>query len=529
MEVSRLDGEFRPLAGARAPVHPGVEWLRLRVSRPSAPGVAVLVARAGRSTDVRIGAAAGAPLPRAATLAGFRGARESIFALPSDQPAGAILNARIETRPGEPDAVSFGASTLDDVLARGAARERIVALSVGALFTMSMAALLIWFVLKDRLFILYATLFTLQGLYVVYLSGEGFDWPILSYAAPLKSFAWNVPAGLSGAVACLFVREIADLRRISPRIDAIFVWFAWAFLAITAANLIKLIGYGAVVNALGNLIFAAAALFTLIIAFLAWRRGNRAAGWFLIAWGVLEGVTLATAVRFLVTPADPAVDDYYYALPLSMVAASVLVALGVADRLREQRAALSDAQRRAQIDSLTGVLNRQSLIERLDAACVRARTRGLPIAVLFIDLDHFKEINDSRGHQAGDACLRAIIEPIQSELRQSDVIGRLGGEEFIVVLSSADAAAAQLTAERIRERVANVAVEGFGGPLRMTCSIGVAASDALGVWGEQLIAQADGAVYIAKRAGRNRVQVAAPAGGAAPPGASMPMGGAASR
>jgi len=228
----------------------------------------------------------------------------------------------------------------------------------------------------------------------------------------------------------------------------------------------------------------------------------------LIAWAMLETAAIATAVRLLVDRAEHAQGLLYYGLPLSMVAAAILVALGVADRLREQRAALTEAERRAQTDPLTGVLNRRSLVERLDAACLRARARGLPIALLFIDLDHFKEINDSYGHAAGDACLSAIIGPIQAELRQSDVIGRYGGEEFVVILSSADIAAAHPIAERIRNRVADVRVEGFGTPIRLTCSIGVATSDTLGVWGEHLIAQADAAVYAAKRSGRNRVQVA---------------------
>ena len=139
---------------------------------------------------------------------------------------------------------------------------------------------------------------------------------------------------------------------------------------------------------------------------------------------------------------------------------------------------------------------------------MRAQARGLPIALLFIDLDHFKHINDSYGHLAGDACLQAIIGPIQAELRQSDVIGRYGGEEFVVILSSADASAAEPIAERIRNRVAEVRVEGFGEPIRLTCSIGIATSDKLNVWGEHLIAHADTAVYAAKRHGRNRVQVA---------------------
>jgi diguanylate cyclase (GGDEF)-like protein len=95
-------------------------------------------------------------------------------------------------------------------------------------------------------------------------------------------------------------------------------------------------------------------------------------------------------------------------------------------------------------------------------------------------------------------------------LRQSDVIGRYGGEEFVVILSSADAAVAAPIAQRIVERVAALRVSGFGAPINVTCSIGIAASDTLGVWGEPLLAQADAAVYVAKRSGRNQIHLAPP-------------------
>jgi diguanylate cyclase (GGDEF)-like protein len=306
------------------------------------------------------------------------------------------------------------------------------------------------------------------------------------------------------------VRDIADLRRFLPRNYTVFGWLAGAFMLLTFANLIKLIGYEDLVNNVGNILFLGSAVYTLVVAFVAWRHGSRPAGWFLVAWTLLEAFTIATTVRLLLNTGDEHDNVIYFGLPMSMVAAALLIALGIADRLRDQRRALSEAERHAQIDSLTGVLNRRSLIERLDAACLRARARGLPISLLFIDLDHFKEINDSFGHPAGDACLAAIIAPIQAELRQSDVIGRYGGEEFVVILSSADTAAAHPIAQRILERVASVRVEGFGEPIALTCSIGVATSDMLGVWGEHLIAQADAAVYAAKRSGRNRVQVAMP-------------------
>jgi diguanylate cyclase (GGDEF)-like protein len=374
---------------------------------------------------------------------------------------------------------------------------------------MALASLLLWFVLSDRLFILYSALISLQALYITYFTGQGFDWPFLSVALPLTSYAWNVPAALSGAAACLFVREIAELRLYSPRVYRVFGWLAVTFVVLAFSNVLQVVGLGAPVAIVGNLIFIGSAAFTLIVAFLSWRRGNNASGWFLLAWGLLEAFTIATAIRLITSDAD-ASWLLFYGLPVSMISASVLIALGVADRLRGQRLALTEAERRAQTDPLTGVLNRRALVERLDMACARARSRGLPIALLFIDLDHFKEINDSYGHQAGDACLGAIIPPIQEELRQSDLVGRYGGEEFVVILSSASSSSAHTIAERIRARVASIRVEGFGPPIRLTCSIGVAASDTLGVWGMHLLARADAAVYEAKRAGRNCVQLAMP-------------------
>jgi diguanylate cyclase (GGDEF)-like protein len=510
-----LDAQFGPLANPNVHRFATDVWLKLNSVDGFTPsGIPVVVMHAARQMRGELYVARSGSvvaLPRAAQLPAFRGTQDSVFTLAAALTAGQSVYAHIKIDGGDPQTVKFSNSTLDRTLWRGAEHARMIALAFGALIAMALSALLIWFILSDSIFILYATLFFLQALYIVYLSGQGFDWPWLSFAQPLTSFAWNVPAGLSGAVACFFTREIADLRRFSPRIYTIYAWFAVAFVAVTIANLAKFLGFGMWVNLFGNLVFVTVALFTLVVAFLAWRRGNRAAGWFLIAWGLLEGFTITAAVRFLFTASeDSSPLLYYYGLPLSMVAAAVLIALGVADRLRAQRVALTEAERRAQTDPLTGVLNRRSLIERLDAACLRARARGLPVAVLFIDLDHFKQINDTFGHQAGDACLRAIIDPIHAELRQSDVIGRYGGEEFVVILSSADAAAANPIAQRILERVAGVSVDGYGKPIRLTCSIGLAASDTLGVWGENLIAQADAAVYVAKRLGRNQVQMAAP-------------------
>lgn len=493
------------------------KWFRITVAgAPTAPiprVLAITLPRDARVEVYRRRDRQATPLERAATLPAFRDTHEDLWLLPSSTEASQTVYARVTVRGSDRTPPRFVTTTLSEALARGERHERMVALAVGALLALALAALSIWFVLEDLLYLLYAALIFMQALYVLFLSGQGFHWPFLGWTEVLGPFAWNVPVALSGAFGCLFAREIADLRHFSPRIYAVFGALAWTYLMIAFANAADLVGLGAWVHAIGNLLFLGTALFTVVVAYLAWRAGNRAAGWFLLAWGLLEGVTMTAAIRFLVTESvEGNAGLYYAALPLAMVAAAVLIALGVADRIRQQRLRLTEAERKAQIDPLTGVLNRRSLIERLEFHSGRAKNRNLPLSLLFIDLDHFKEINDTHGHAAGDACLRAVVGPIQTELRHTDVIGRYGGEEFVVILSAADEAAATAIAERIRERVARLAVEGYGPTIGLTCSIGVASSEALGLWGETLLSRADAAVYDAKRSGRNRVRNAAAAG-----------------
>ena len=512
-----LDTRFQPIDLDRVEHRGGTFWLRLQLtgsaetpSRETGAVLPVLVVREGHDRRVRVFAPSKVELPPAARLPEFGGGHQVAFMLPRGLTTADSLYARVAAPDDGIHRLHFRVSTLEDTLSRAASHARMISLVCGALGALSLGSLLIWLVLSDRVFLLYTALFSMQCLYIVFLSGQGFEWPLLSHAAPFNSYAWNVPIALSGAAAALFVREMADIRVFSPQAYHAFGWFAVAFLVLTLANLAKPFGFENAVNTFGNALFLVSAIFTLWICFSAWRHGSRAAGWFLLAWLLLEIFNIATTVQLIMSDGETGDALLYSGLPLSMVAAAVLTALGVADRLRGQRIALTEAERRAQTDPLTGVLNRRSLIERLEAACARARTRGLPIALLFIDLDHFKEINDTFGHQAGDACLHAIVGPIQSELRNSDVIGRYGGEEFVVILSSADAAAAQPIAERILRRVADVRVSGYGEPISPTCSIGIATSDMLGVWGQHLIARADAAVYVAKRAGRNRVQFAEP-------------------
>lgn len=174
------------------------------------------------------------------------------------------------------------------------------------------------------------------------------------------------------------------------------------------------------------------------------------------------------------------------------------------DELREKNAALS---RMSTTDSLTGLRNRRYVDEVLAIEVLRARRYGSPLSVLMADLDHFKQVNDAHGHVVGDEVLRGVADLLRQNLRVTDVGGRYGGEEFIVIMAQNPVEGARLLAERWREAVAEARFEvPPAGPLEVTLSVGVAGYDRdKHHTASDLVAAADAALYRAKQAGRNRV------------------------
>lgn len=157
-------------------------------------------------------------------------------------------------------------------------------------------------------------------------------------------------------------------------------------------------------------------------------------------------------------------------------------------------------------DALSGLLNRRAFMERSTALFDHCRRHGQPCTVLMIDIDHFKRINDRHGHQMGDTAIRASAEAIGQALRDADLLGRLGGEEFAALLPHASADSARQVAERIRGAIAQLGLASPAGhPVTFTISIGMAASERHHTGIEPLMADADAALYRAKAAGRNRV------------------------
>jgi diguanylate cyclase (GGDEF)-like protein len=163
-------------------------------------------------------------------------------------------------------------------------------------------------------------------------------------------------------------------------------------------------------------------------------------------------------------------------------------------------------RRLATIDDLTDMLNRRAFFEHAERAREGALRLQRPVALMMLDLDHFKQLNDSYGHACGDDALRTFAGTARKLLREGDVLGRLGGEEFALVLPRSSLEGARLVAERLRMAVNDAVLPACAGDYRMTVSIGlvtIAPDEAL----TTALARADHALYAAKTAGRNRVQV----------------------
>lgn len=227
-------------------------------------------------------------------------------------------------------------------------------------------------------------------------------------------------------------------------------------------------------------------------------KGRREARIYLLGWLAPMVLLLASILRFLgITPDSLRPSPVFLAYAAALE--SLVLGWGIAERAHQYRRLRDEALHVAEHDALTGVLNRDALSPRLSSAMADPG----PSTLLYVDVDHFKSINDRHGHGVGDQVLRRLAERCRGELRGVDALARLGGEEFVALLSGMRADEAQVVAERIR-----LAIEGDpAAVVPVTVSIGVAVreqGESIDAW----VQRADQALYAAKHAGRNRVVLA---------------------
>jgi diguanylate cyclase (GGDEF)-like protein len=233
-----------------------------------------------------------------------------------------------------------------------------------------------------------------------------------------------------------------------------------------------------------------ALLYLVPIVFVTWYEG---AGWG--AAFTLVAMALRLLVEVQQQPGMTVAISLVNQLSFGAVAGIAIAAFRYLRRSQHQLALL------ATHDQLTGVLNARAFAERLAQELERNRRYARPLALLYLDLDDFKAVNDSHGHQTGDAVLRLVADAMRASVRQADVVGRLGGDEFALLMPETDASLADAAAMRLAASLKKI----FQGTPTVTASIGVVASHGANANTDELLRRADQAMYEAKRAGKDRV------------------------
>jgi diguanylate cyclase (GGDEF)-like protein len=388
-------------------------------------------------------------------------------------------------------------------------------LFIGFYLAVALVFSLLYLSLRDRQMLLYAlvmlTLVNFEATNKVYA------W---EYLWPHASLEWHLPNAFAfEAYYAALVAFCSSYLRANGRL----VWFRRGALALLALNIPA--GYAtAVVHdfpGVANIdeLLTAILLFEMLVwAVAAWRSGQRSARFYAIALGGLcFGLLLNRLALDQVVPHTAFTE---WILEVGITWEAIVLAFAVADHVRNtvQENALLQAsgarlQQLATIDGLTGIANRRAFDQRLELEWNRALRAGDPIGLLFVDVDFFKQYNDSCGHVAGDDCLRRVAQTmLRVAARATDLCARYGGEEFAILLPEAGPDEAARRAEALRLAIADLAISHPASPeRRVTISIGVASvSPGAERSPRDLIDAADRALYEAKNGGRNAVMSAAP-------------------
>lgn len=420
----------------------------------------------------------------------------------------------------------------------------MLAVYFGMLLALATYNLLLWFSLRDHNYLSYVLFAISMAIGQLSLNGLGNqflwpDWPAWGNLAFSMGFA------ATGFFGALFTRGFLETRRNLPRLDGAILGLAGLFALCAVAPLLAPYRLAAIMTSLTGVCFS---LIAVLAGVRCWRAGQAGARVFILAWTALLLGVVVVGLRNL--DLLPTTFLSFYAIQIGSAVEMVLLSFALAERINDlQRekdiargeaittrqelvAALQrsevDLERRvaartgeleslnaklrenerqlqalAHTDALTGLANRLLLDARLDQSMQQARRSRGQVALLLIDLDHFKAINDSRGHAIGDEVLRTIAERLRAAVREVDTVARIGGDEFVVVLSSVGGAA---DAERMAEKLVTGIREPMrvlGMPIECSASIGVALFGGGDLTAAELLRRADRAMYAAKETGRN--------------------------
>jgi diguanylate cyclase (GGDEF)-like protein len=372
----------------------------------------------------------------------------------------------------------------------------------GALLALAFVNALLYAGLHAQAHLLYALyLLTFIAMNMSY-TGHALAW-LWPQQPQLQRFLIYSLMVLFSCSGLAFASRFLELSAHAPRLQRAVVGLSLAAVLAMATLVALQQQMGA-----GLLAFGFMTVFTLCmvgLGLLAVRDGRTAGRYFLAAVGFgMAGAAVTTLCVWGVLPVNAVT---YHAVELGVLLEALLLAQALAVRMRHKEQARSLAERQARQDALTGLSNRRGFIEAAAGPWSTAERGGRPLAVVMLDIDHFKDINDVHGHAAGDLALVAVARRLTRHCRTGDIVARWGGEEFVMLLPETDLGQACALAERLRHSLVQDPVVCQGTSLTLSASFGVAQRGEQ-VSLEALIEEADQCLYDAKRRGRNRVSSA---------------------
>jgi len=420
--------------------------------------------------------------------------------VPADLPASAPILLRFEPSPTLSAPVRFQLQSWNEYLQQDAQWLVFAGACFAVMLAMVLMALCFALMLRDVTYAWYAgyifCYMLIQGIQTGFLF-HPLEWSWLSGMAPL---AGPAAVALSVAFASLFMMRFCELQRYAPLLRVPIVALAVGMIQLVLMRCSHIALLVDVAQILLNPLLMIGAALLLVAAIVAAARGSRQAWFFLAGWTPLLLLTAMTSAQ--VNGALPQLDWLNDASLAGGAFEAIVLSLGLADRALGLRHDRDIVRALADHDALTNVLNRRAWTERASALLTNGPPR--PIALLFLDLDHFKLLNDRQGHNAGDRALVAVAQALATELRPSDLLGRYGGEEFVALLDGTTPQQAMPVATRLCRRVHRMEIPSGDESMLLSISIGVAIyRDGDDV--ESLVERADQAMYEAKLSGRNRV------------------------
>lgn len=422
--------------------------------------------------------------------------------VPAAVPASAPILLRFEPSPTLSAPVRFEIQPWSEYLQRDAQWLVFASACFAVMLAMVLMALCFALMLRDVTYAWYAGFILSYTLIQGIQTGFIFHPLECTWLSGMALMAGPVAVALSVAFASLFMMRFCELQRHTPLLRVPIIALAVGMIQLVLMRCSHVALLVEVAQILLNPLLMIGAALLLVAAIVAVARGSRQAWFFLIGWTPLLLLTALTSAQ--VSGALPQLDWLNDASLAGGAFEAIVLSLGLADRALILRHDRDIVRVLADHDALTNVLNRRAWTERASVVLTSGPPR--PIALLFLDLDHFKQLNDLRGHNAGDRALVAVAKALAAELRPSDLLGRYGGEEFVALLDGTIPQQAMHVATRLCRRVHRLEIPASDDALVLSVSIGIAMRQD-GDDMESLVERADKAMYDAKFNGRNRVRL----------------------